>query len=223
MHPDQLDVPRRWRAPRIIFVNSMSDLFHPKVPINFIRDVFAVMADTPRHTYQVLTKRSQRLVEIADTLPWPANVWMGVTIESENYAFRADHLRSVPATARFISAEPLLGPLPSLELDGIAWVIAGGESGRGARPMHPDWVRSLRDRCQDAHVAFFFKQWGAWRPERRGATLVAMDGAQLDRSDALAGVPGAAVAMRRMAKHVAGRRLDGRFWNQLPVVNPSER
>ena len=223
LHPDQLDVPRRWVNSRVIFVNSMSDLFHPQVPVNFIRKVFAVMADTPRHTYQVLTKRSQRLARIADTLPWPENVWMGVTVESDRFTFRAEHLREVPAKVRFVSAEPLLGPLPSLDLSGIGWLIAGGESGRGARPMHPDWVRGLRDRCRDADVAFFFKQWGSWRPERRSTTLVAVDGAQLERSTALAGVPGAPVPMRRMAKHAAGRRLDGRFWNQMPVSRLKER
>lgn len=161
LHPGQLDLPRRWASPRVIFVNSMSDLFHPKIPVSFIREVFEVMADTPRHTYQLLTKRSQRLAKIADTLPWPNNIWMGVTVESDRYAFRADHLRDVPARVRFVSAEPLLGPLPSLDLTEIDWVIAGGESGRGARPMHPAWVRELRDRCQDAAVSFFFKQWGA--------------------------------------------------------------
>ncbi len=218
LHPGQLDLPRQWASPRVIFVNSMSDLFHPKVPVSFIREVFEVMAETPRHTYQLLTKRSQRLAKTADTLPWPNNIWMGVTVESDRYAFRADHLRDVPARVRFVSAEPLLGPLPSLDLTEIDWVIAGGESGRGARPMHPAWVRELRDRCQDTAVSFFFKQWGAWRPESRSTTFVATDGSRLDRSAALAAVPGAPVAMRRMAKHAAGRRLDGRFWNQMPPL-----
>jgi protein gp37 len=218
VHADVLDVPRRWASPRVIFVNSMSDLFHARVPAGFIRDVFDVMADTPRHTYQVLTKRSQRLAKLVDTLPWPKNIWMGVTVESDRYAFRADHLREVPAHVRFVSAEPLLGPLPSLSLEDIEWVIAGGESGHGARPMHPDWARDLRDRCRAAEVAFFFKQWGAWRPERRSETLVGVDGARVSRSSVLAGVPGAPVPMRRMSKHAAGRRLDGRLWNQMPTL-----
>ena len=146
LHPDQLDLPRRWARPRVVFVNSMSDLFHKDIPLGFIRDVFAVMAETPRHTYQVLTKRSKRLAQIADKLEWSPNVWMGVSVETDSYAFRVDHLREVGAAVRFVSAEPLLGPVPSLNLSGIHWVIAGGESGKAARPMHPTWARRLRDR-----------------------------------------------------------------------------
>ncbi len=133
LHPDALNLPRRWTTPRTVFVNSMSDLFHESVPVDFIERVFDVMSDTPQHVYQVLTKRSRRLVRLAGKLTWPANLWMGVSIENDRYAFQADHLRQVPAAVRFLSIEPLLGPVPSLRLDGIHWVIVGGESGAGAR------------------------------------------------------------------------------------------
>jgi protein gp37 len=217
-HPDQLALPHSWIAPRTIFVNSMSDLFHPEVSDEFIADVFQVMADTPRHTYQVLTKRAQRLSKIAPKLPWPDNVWMGVSIESDRYVFRANHLRKVPAAVRFISAEPLLGPLPSLDLSGVGWLIAGGESGPGARPMHPDWVRNLRDRCISADVAFFFKQWGAWAPNREaGSMSVSLQGEFVDELPRVT-VPGAPVAMRRVGKGAAGRRIDRRVWNQMPTA-----
>jgi protein gp37 len=153
-----------------VFVNSMSDLFHPDVPDAFIRDVFQVMVDTSHHKYQVLTKRSQRLARLGGDLPWPPNVWMGVSIESQRYGFRADHLRAVPAAVRFVSAEPLLGPI-EVDLDGIDWVIVGGESGRHARPMDPNWARSLRDACLATSTAFFFKQWGGHHPKAGGRTL----------------------------------------------------
>jgi protein gp37 len=219
LHPDQLVLPHRWTKPRVIFVNSMSDLFHPDVPDSFIEDVFQVMVDTPRHTYQVLTKRSQRLSKIAKQLPWPANVWMGVSVESDRYAFRANDLRQVPAVVRFISAEPLLGPLPSLNLDGIDWVIAGGESGPGARPMHPRWAKDIRDHCLEEDVAFFFKQWGAWKPERSiNATPVSISG-QLLETMPRKSVSDAPVRMRRVGKSAAGRSIDGRTWNQMPVAN----
>jgi protein gp37 len=195
----------------------MSDLFHKDVPDDFIRRVFKVMEETPRHTYQVLTKRSQRLAKLAPELPWGPNIWMGVSVESEKYAFRANHLRTVPAAVRFISAEPLLGPLASIDLKDINWVIAGGESGPGARPMHPNWVRSLRDHCLDNDVAFFFKQWGAWKPERsRFATPVSIRGELLDAMPAIT-VPGAPVKMRRLGKGQAGRRIDRRTWDQMPA------
>lgn len=171
VHPDALDIPYGWRSPRVIFVNSMSDLFHPEVPLDFIRSVFAVMKGTPQHTYQVLTKRSKRLAQIAGDLPWPANVWMGVSIESEKYAFRIDHLRSVNAAVRFVSAEPLLGGLPSLDLSAIDWLIAGGESGPNARPVQESWLQDLRDQCGAQGVAFFFKQWGGRTPKAGGREL----------------------------------------------------
>ena len=155
----------------MVFVNSMSDLFHPDVPLDFIQRVFQVMADTPRHTYQILTKRSKRLASLAGELVWPPNVWMGVSVESERYAFRIDHLRSVPAAVRFISAEPLLGPLPNLDLSSIHWLIAGGESGHNARPMNRDWVRDLREKCAAAGVDFFFKQWGGRTPKANSREL----------------------------------------------------
>jgi len=171
IHADQLDVPLRWKKPRLIFVDSMSDLFHLAVPDEFIAAVFDTMANTPQHTYQILTKRSQRLRDMGGQLSWPANVWMGVTVESDRYCFRADHLRTVPAAVRFVSAEPLLGPLPRLDLDAIDWLIAGGESGPKARRMDPAWVRNLRDAATQRGVPFFFKQWGGPRPKARGREL----------------------------------------------------
>lgn len=170
LHPDALGLPFRWSAPRLIFVNSMSDLFHEDVPLDYIRSVFDVMTATPQHTYQVLTKRSKRLARDAAHLDWPSNVWMGVSVESQRYAFRLDHLREVPATVRFVSAEPLLGPL-ELDLSGIQWLIAGGESGPRARPMDLDWVERIRDDCLAASVAFFFKQWGGRTPKANGREL----------------------------------------------------
>jgi len=171
IHPDVVNIPRTWSAPRTVFVNSMSDLFHNGVPLSFIRDVFSVMAETPQHTYQVLTKRSKRLASVADRLDWPSNLWMGVSIENDRYTFRADHLKEVPAAVRFLSCEPLLAPLDNLSLNGIHWVIVGGESGRGARPIQAEWVRSIRDQCAGADVAFFFKQWGGRTPKAGGRQL----------------------------------------------------
>ncbi len=171
LHPSSLDVPRRWGAPRLVFVNSMSDLFHDDVPLKFIEQVFDVIRETPQHTYQVLTKRAQRLSRIAGDLDWPPNLWMGVSVETRRYAFRIDHLYKVPAALRFVSAEPLLGPLGELDLAGIGWVIAGGESGANARPMELDWVTELRDTCTAAGVAFFFKQWGGRTPKAGGREL----------------------------------------------------
>lgn len=171
LHDDLLERPYRWRTPRVVFVNSMSDLFHPDVPLEFIQRVFTVMTETPRHTYQVLTKRSKRLASVACDLDWPTNVWMGVSVETKRYAFRIDHLRSVGAAVRFISAEPLLGALPDLDLSGIHWLIAGGESGHNARPMDEGWVLDLRDQCAAAGVAFFFKQWGGRTPKAGGREL----------------------------------------------------
>jgi protein gp37 len=171
LHPEVLDLPRSWRQPRVVFVDSMSDLFHPEVPVDFIRRVFDVMAETPRHTYQILTKRSQRLRQLAPTLEWPANVWMGVSVETDKYRFRIEHLRDVPASVRFLSLEPLLGPLRGLVLNGIHWVIVGGESGPNARPMSRVWVQEIRDQCLEAGVPFFFKQWGGRTPKAGGRTL----------------------------------------------------
>ncbi|MGC5543672.1 DUF5131 family protein [Streptomyces griseus] len=171
LHPDSLDVPYGWKAPRVVFVNSMSDLFHARVPLDFVRQVFKVMADTPQHTYQVLTKRARRLRQIAPKLDWPENLWMGVSVESEEELPRIDDLRQVPAAVRFLSCEPLLGPLPDLDLEGIHWVIAGGESGPNHRMLDQAWVTQIRDTCQMADVAFFFKQWGGRTPKAGGRLL----------------------------------------------------
>lgn len=170
LHPDVVDAPRSWSGSRIVFVNSMSDLFHEDVPVGFIRDVFDVMAETPQHQYQVLTKRSKRLARLADQLLWPSNVWMGVSVESQRYAFRLDHLREVPVAIRFVSAEPLLGHV-DLDLAGIDWLIVGGESGPRARPIDAEWVRALRDASAASGVRFFFKQWGGRTPKAGGREL----------------------------------------------------
>lgn len=166
-----LEIPERWKTGRLIFVNSMSDLFHEDVPLDFVRSVFAVMRRTPQHTYQVLTKRAERLEELSQKLDWPDNVWMGVSVENSAYQFRIDHLRRVPAAVRFLSLEPLLGRLNNLNLDGIHWAIAGGESGPGARPLNADWVREIRDACLNADVAFHFKQWGGVNKKKAGRVL----------------------------------------------------
>jgi protein gp37 len=170
-HPGALHDPYEWRAPRVVFVNSMSDLFHARVPLGFVRDVFAVIADTPQHTHQVLTKRSARLRKIAWKLDWPPNLWMGVSVEDASQLPRVDDLRTVPAAVRFLSCEPLLGPLDRLSLADIGWVIAGGESGPAHRPLDPAWVTGIRDRCADAGVPFFFKQWGGRTPKEGGREL----------------------------------------------------
>lgn len=171
LHPAVLDEPRRWRAPRVVFVNSMSDLFHARVPLAFVREVFAVIAATPHHTYQVLTKRSTRLRRIADQLDWPANLWIGVSVENSAALSRVEDLRAVPAAVRFLSCEPLIGSLHGINLDGISWVIAGGESGPNYRPMDIAWAREIRDMCQDSGVPFFFKQWGGRNPKSLGRDL----------------------------------------------------
>ena len=187
MRPERLDQPLRWKKPRTIFVNSISDLFHPEVPDDYISDVFEVMERASHHRFQVLTKRSERLAEFAPSLPWPENVWMGVSVENQRFAHRVDDLRRVPAEVRFLSCEPLLGAL-DLDLSGIHWVIAGGESGPGPRPMAAEWVRGVRDQCTEAIVPFFFKQWGAHDYEGR-----------------------------RVGKKRAGRRLDGCLLSALPL------
>ena len=187
LRPERLEQPLRWKKPRTIFVNSMSDLFHPDVPDGYIQQVFAVMEEASRHRFQVLTKRSERLAEMSPQLPWPENIWMGVSVENQRWTSRIDDLRQTGAAIKFLSCEPLLGPL-DLDLEGIDWVIAGGESGPGARPMDGDWVRGVRDQCEKACTAFFFKQWGAH-----------------DESG------------KRVGKKRAGRRLDGIAWNAIPA------
>jgi protein gp37 len=170
-HEDSLAAPYKWRRPRFVFVNSMSDLFHSRVPTSFIREVFDVMGATPQHTYQILTKRSRRLSRIAAQLTWPVNVWMGVSVESVDQYRRILDLATVPAAVRFLSCEPLLGPLPNIPLDHIDWVIAGGESGVNARPVAAEWIRELRDACTKVNTPFFFKQWGGRRAKSGGRTL----------------------------------------------------
>jgi len=180
LQPQLLNAPLAWKEPRLVFVNSMSDLFHDDVPLDFIQDIFSTMSRAHWHTFQILTKRSERLAELAPQLDWPANIWMGVSIENEAVRSRIDSLCAVPAIVRFLSIEPLLGPLPNLNLDGIHWVIVGGESGPGARPMDSSWVLDIRDQCTAAKIPFFFKQWGGASKKR------------------------------------AGRRLEGRTWDELP-------
>jgi protein gp37 len=169
LHPERLDQPRKWKRPRLIFVNSMSDLFHELVPWDYIDRVFDVMEQCPRHTFQILTKRPERMRAIARVVP--PNVWLGTSIENDRWVKRADFLRETPQAIRFLSLEPLLGPLPSLDLTGIDWAIVGGESGAGHRPIDPQWVRDIRDRCLEAGVAFFFKQWGGITPKAGGRLL----------------------------------------------------
>lgn len=187
VHPDALDLPFKWKKPRRVFVNSMSDLFHKDVPVGFIQKVWDVMAECPQHTFQLLTKRSQRMAELigadADGRLWTTrqgevipNVWLGCSVETDRYMFRVDHLRNTAAALRFLSLEPLLGPLPSLDLTGVGWVIVGAESGRGARPMNLDWVRDIRDRCVADEVPFFFKQSAS--PAGRKIATPDLDGIQ---------------------------------------------
>jgi protein gp37 len=171
LHPDALDVPRKWRHARVVFVNSMSDLFHDDIPLAYIQRVFATMRDCPHHTFQVLTKRSERLSEVAPRLPWPSNVWMGVSVEDARVLRRIRDLEAVPAAVRFLSLEPLIGPLDALPLKGIHWVIVGGESGPKARPMRKEWVISIFRQCRAARVPFFFKQWGGVRKDLTGREL----------------------------------------------------
>jgi protein gp37 len=186
LRPERLSQPLAWKRSRLIFVNSMSDLFHPGVPLEFIRRVFETMAQADWHTFQVLTKRSERLAELATKLLWPENVWMGVSVENQRWTSRITDLRSVPAAVRFLSCEPLLGPL-ELDLTNIHWVIVGGESGHRSRRMKPEWARAIRDQCAEARVPFFFKQWGMHNE-----------------------------AGMKLGKVRAGRLLDGKFWNSLP-------
>jgi protein gp37 len=183
IHPASLDQPRKWRSSKVVFVNSMSDLFHARVPLSFVHDVFDVMAETPQHTYQVLTKRAARLAKVADRLTWPDNVWMGVSVESFDAVDRIDHLRTTPAAVKFLSCEPLITGLPAMNLTGIDWCIVGGESGPRARPIDADWVLDIRDQCLAGGVAFFFKQWGGRTPKANGREL---DGRTWDAMPALA-------------------------------------
>jgi protein gp37 len=180
---DGLEIPKRWRTGKIIFVNSMSDLFHEDVPFDFIKAVFMTMKNTPQHTYQVLTKRAERLESISQELCWPSNVWMGVSVESKDYTSRIDCLRRCGAAIKFLSLEPLLGPIDNVNLDGIDWAIAGGESGPGARAMRAEWVRSIRDQCARKGVAFHFKQWGGVNKKKAGRLL---DGRTWDEMPAIA-------------------------------------
>ena len=182
---DLVEQPLRWLKPRLIFVNSMSDLFHEDVPSSYLKLVFDVMARAHWHTFQILTKRSERLAKTARELSWPKNVWMGVSVESNECVYRVGNLRSVSAAVRFLSIEPLLGPISDLPLKDIDWVIVGGESGPGARPIDPEWVRQVRDECQKARVPFFFKQWGGVRKSRYGRVL---DGRTWDEMPAAANV-----------------------------------
>jgi protein gp37 len=207
LQPHMLELPLRWKRPRLIFVNSMSDIFHDDVPLIYIQQVFAVMEKADQHTFQILTKRAQRLAQLAPYLPWPPNVWMGVSVEDAAAKDRIDHLRQVPAAVRFLSCEPLIGPLGAVDLDGIHWVIGGGESGQNARPVHPNWARELRDQCVTAGTHFFWKQWGEWMPEGQESHHKPL------------GVPLGTVLghpVYRVGKHKAGRLLDGREWNEIP-------
>ncbi len=171
LHEDLVDAPLRWHSPRVVFVNSMSDLFHQKVPVRFLRQVFSTMNKCRQHTFQILTKRSERLRELAADVEWTKNIWMGVSVENESVYHRIEDLRQVPAHVRFLSCEPLIGPMEKLSLDGIHWVIVGGESGPGARPMEAAWARSIREQCKKASVAFFFKQWGGVCKRQNGRML----------------------------------------------------
>lgn len=240
IHPDALEVPLHWRQPRRVFVNSMSDLGHARIPRAFLARVWAVMAATPQHTYQILSKRPDRMRRLLEGakvngfmdamilaglrdyglrggIEWPLpNVWLGTSIELDRYCHRGDDLRATPAAVRFLSCEPLLGPLPSLSLEGIGWLIAGGESGPAARPMLPAWPRQLRDQCEAAGVPFFFKQWGEWAPT--GA--VGIGGSSHGLRHGFVGPPvddhGCREEIARVGKHKAGRELDGRTWDQFP-------
>lgn len=186
-HRPALREPYGWRTPRTVFVNSMSDLFHARVPLTFVQEVFAVIADTPQHTYQILTKRAARARKLADQLTWPENLWMGVSVENAEVMHRVDDLRAVKAAVRFLSCEPLLGSLSEINLDGIGWVIAGGESGPGYRPMRLEWAREIRDAATNADVPFFFKQWGGRTPKALGRELDGVTWDQMPMQVSVAG------------------------------------
>jgi protein gp37 len=182
IHPDQLLLPYKWKTPKIVFVNSMSDLFHKEVPADFIKRVFSIMNDNPQHVFQILTKRAERLIALSAELVWTDNIWMGVSVEDTSVTHRIDRLRETSAHVKFLSCEPLLGPLPGLNLDGIHWLIVGGESGTRPRPMREDWVFDIQRQCEEQDVKFFFKQWGGRN------------------------------------KKAAGRLLNGRTYDDMPVV-----
>lgn len=171
MHPQALEKPLEWKTPQVIFVNSMSDLFHKEVPLDFIQSVFDVMKRAHWHQFQILTKRSERLMELSPQLEWTDNIWMGVSVENADYTFRIDHLRKTGAKIKFLSVEPLLGPIPKMNLKGINWVIVGGESGPGARPLEREWVVDIKNQCVKAKVPFFFKQWGGVQKKKAGRLL----------------------------------------------------
>lgn len=171
IHEDSLSIPYTWKKSKVVFVNSMSDLFHKDVPLEFIQKVFQVMKDNGQHVFQVLTKRADRLAEISHLLPWAHNIWMGVSVEDDRVLDRIDFLRQTSARVKFLSCEPLIGPLPNLNLSGIDWVIVGGESGHKPRPMDPEWVLDIQEQCQAAKVAFFFKQWGGKNKKKAGREL----------------------------------------------------
>jgi protein gp37 len=185
LHPDVLEEPLQWMKPQMIFVNSMSDLFHKDIPLEFIQQIFVVMRRAHWHTFQVLTKRAERLLELDSALVWPSNVWMGVSVENSDYIDRVHYLRQTHAQTKFLSCEPLLGALPNLPLKEIQWVIVGGESGPGARPIEREWVTDIRDQCLRASVPFFFKQWGGTRKKKAGRLLEGRTWDELPRSHAL--------------------------------------
>jgi len=200
LHEDLITLPLRWKRPRKVFVNSMSDLFHPDVPFEFIQRVFETMEKAPQHLFQVLTKRGERLREVAPELPWPKNVWMGVSIETMKYASRADDLRTVPAAVRFLSCEPLLGSLEPLNISDIHWVITGGESGPQSRSVDITWIRELRDKCVETETPFFFKQWGGTNKKASGRLL---DGCTWDQFPMFAGSIGEKVQLIRVVQNEA--------------------
>jgi protein gp37 len=172
IHEEAINIPHSWKHPKIVFVNSMSDLFHKDVPFSFIQRVFEVMNDCPQHIFQILTKRSHILLEYSHRLKWGRNIWMGVSVENQKATSRIDHLRQSDAQVKFLSCEPLIGPLPHMNLQGIDWVIVGGESGRKPRPMNEDWVLDILDQCKASEVKFFFKQWGGTNKKKAGRTLL---------------------------------------------------
>ncbi len=171
LHEDALELPLKWKKPQTIFVNSMSDLFHEDIPLNFISHVFDIMRRADWHRYQILTKRSERMLELSPRLPWASNIWMGVTVENNNYTYRIEHLKKTGAAVKFLSLEPLLSPIPDIQLKGIDWVIVGGESGPNARPMQEDWVVDIKNQCQKEKIPFFFKQWGGINKKKAGREL----------------------------------------------------